>query len=115
MPVHEIEKCSIRGFYAEVELCCCLFLLLRSIVPWIKSYGTNPISGEVNSKHKYVERIIEQKCCVENVTNHIFFQFHSKASFFFLSQKLEAKSLTKLNYAKNNEGNLVHCNYNYID
>lgn len=25
--------------------CCCL---CRSIVPWIKKYGTNPISGEVS-------------------------------------------------------------------
>nr|XP_057926195.1 RING-type E3 ubiquitin-protein ligase PPIL2 isoform X2 [Doryrhamphus excisus] len=41
---------------------------LLSIVPWIKKYGTNPISGE----------------------------------------KLEAKSLVKLNFAKNNEGK-YHC------
>uniref|UniRef100_A0A452ILA2 PPIase cyclophilin-type domain-containing protein n=1 Tax=Gopherus agassizii TaxID=38772 RepID=A0A452ILA2_9SAUR len=41
---------------------------IRSIVPWIKKYGTNPITGE----------------------------------------KLDAKSLVKLNFAKNNEGK-YHC------
>uniref|UniRef100_A0A8C9ZE28 RING-type E3 ubiquitin transferase n=1 Tax=Sander lucioperca TaxID=283035 RepID=A0A8C9ZE28_SANLU len=42
---------------------------LLSIVPWIKKFGTNPISGE----------------------------------------KLEAKSLIKLNFAKNNDGKYYHC------
>lgn len=89
--------------------------MFRSIVPWIKSYGTNPTSGEVNGKQiRTVERIFSQKIMSKNVPNKLrffFFQFSSNTFFSFLPQKLEAKSLTKLNYAKNNDGKLIHSVY----
>lgn len=83
-----IEKCSVRGFYPEVKLRPFLSPVLRSIVPWIKSYGTNPISGEVNSKPKYVEKIIELKFCVDSVTYCVIFSSALTLLFLFSHRSL---------------------------
>uniref|UniRef100_A0A452IL30 RING-type E3 ubiquitin-protein ligase PPIL2 n=1 Tax=Gopherus agassizii TaxID=38772 RepID=A0A452IL30_9SAUR len=94
------DHCSLSLQPFEYPVCTpdgTVFDLL-SIVPWIKKYGTNPITGE------------EVQCGCQCPRNKSVLTFLTSSFIVheLLERKLDAKSLVKLNFAKNNEGK-YHC------